>query len=146
MIAYNARGAQKVNTKGVLMPANISKVPFGTRLRQMREAKGWSLSDLCEKAGISRSYIAQIESGESIPTQTKIVQLANAFGVLPSELLGEDPGTADIPASLREFAELIDLKSADIQMLARIEYRGKRPNSVEEWRAIYSVIKGMLGA
>jgi transcriptional regulator with XRE-family HTH domain len=127
------------------MPENVSNIPLGTLLRQMREEKGWSLSQLAEIAKISRSYLAQIESGESIPTQAKIIQLANAFGALPSELLGEEPEKINISDSLRTFAETANLGSAEIQMLARIEYRGNRPNSVEEWRAIYSVIKGMLG-
>jgi len=29
-------------------------------------------------------------------------------------------------------------------MLAQIEYRGKKPDNPEEWRAIYSVIKAMV--
>jgi transcriptional regulator with XRE-family HTH domain len=127
------------------MPENISNVPLGVRLRRLREEKGWSLTELSEKAGISRSYLAQIESGESTPTQAKILQLANALGALPSELLGEEPNETAISDSLRAFGKSTNLGSAEIQMLARIEYRGKRPNTVEEWRAIYSVIRGMLG-
>jgi transcriptional regulator with XRE-family HTH domain len=126
------------------MPGNVSIIPLGVRLRQLREAKGWSLTDLSKRAGISRSYLAQIESGESIPTQNKIVQLANALGALPSHLLGEDSDNVTIPESLREFAKAANLGSAEIQMLARIEYRGRKPTRVEEWKAIYSVISGML--
>ena len=127
------------------MAERVPKLPIGPRIRQFREQKGWSLTVLAERAGISRSYLAQIEAGESTPTQAKILQLANALGALPSELLGEEPDLADIPESLREFAEAENLGSADIQMLAQIEYRGKRPSTLEEWKAIYSIIKGMLG-
>ena len=73
------------------------------------------------------------------------MQLANALGALPSELLGEEPNNRDINDSLQEFAKAANLGSAEVQMLARIEYRGKKPSTVEEWKAIYSVIKGMLG-
>jgi len=126
------------------MPTRISHEPIGVRIRQLREKSGWSLTELAEKADISRSYISQIESGKSVPTQEKIIQFAEALGVLPSELFGESPEQIDIPASLREFAESTNLPSADIQMLAQIQYRGKRPSNQEEWKAIYSVIKGML--
>ena len=126
------------------MPERVLKTPLGTRVRQLREGKGWSLTDLAERAGISRSYLAQIESGDSVPTQAKILQLAHALGALPSELLGEEPDIVEIPESLREFAESENLGSAEIQMLARIEYRGKRPSTIKEWKAIYSIIKGML--
>jgi transcriptional regulator with XRE-family HTH domain len=126
------------------MAENVSKVDFGARVRQLREEKEWSLTELASRAGISRSYLSQIEAGESMPTQSKILQLANAFGALPSELLGEEPDLEDIAPSLREFAKIAGLGSAEVQMLARIEYRGKRPNSLAEWKAIYAVIKGIL--
>lgn len=127
------------------MVMNLSSDSFGVRLRCLREEKNWSLTELAKKAGISRSYLAQIESGESTPTQAKIIQLANALGALPSEIMGEDPNQIDIPDSLRKFAEAANIGSGEIQMLARIEYRGKRPSTTEEWKAIYAVIKGMLG-
>jgi transcriptional regulator with XRE-family HTH domain len=127
------------------MPGNLSNIPLGVRLRQLREEKGWSLTDLSQKAGISRSYLAQIESGESIPTQLKIIKLANALGALPSQLMGEGSDLETIPQSLKDFAKDNKLGLAEIQMLARIEYRGKRPNTIDEWKAIYAVIKGMLG-
>lgn len=118
---------------------------FGTRIRRLREKHGWSLTELSNRAGISRSYLAQIESGQSAPTEDKILKLANALGALPSELLGEQPsGQAHVPPMLRDFAEQANLGSAEVQMLAQIEYRGKKPNTVQEWKAIYSVIKGML--
>jgi transcriptional regulator with XRE-family HTH domain len=128
------------------MPGNVSNISLGVRLRQLREAKGWSLTDLSERAGVSRSYLAQIESGESIPTQVKIMQLANALGALPSQLMGEepDPDNLNIPEGLRKFAQSANLGSAEVQMLARIEYRGKRPSTPEEWKLLYNVIKGML--
>jgi XRE family transcriptional regulator of biofilm formation len=127
------------------MPERVSHKHLGSRVRELREEKGWSLTELSQRADISRSYLSQIEQGESMPTQSKIIQLANALGALPSELLGEEPDKEIVSPSLRAFAEELNLGSAEVQMLARIEYRGKKPSSVEEWRAIYSVIKGMLG-
>lgn len=126
------------------MPEKVSRTPLGERVRQLREEKNWSLTELAERAGISRSYLSQIEQGESTPTQAKIVQLANALGALPSELIGEEPDLSKIPSSLKEFADEAELGSAEIQMLASIEYRGKRPSTPAEWKAIYSVIKGIL--
>jgi transcriptional regulator with XRE-family HTH domain len=126
------------------MPERVPDAALGARVRQMRDERRWSLTELAERAGISRSYLAQIEAGESMPTQSKIVQLANALGALPSELLGEEPAETAIPSSLKAFAAAANLGSAEVQMLARIEYRGKRPSTLEEWKAIYAVIKGLL--
>jgi transcriptional regulator with XRE-family HTH domain len=126
------------------MPELTPRDSVGATVRRLREERGWSLTDLAERAGISRSYLAQIESGKSAPTEEKILQLADALGALPSELLGELAGDLPIPESLREFAQDSNLPSADVKMLAGIEYRGKRPSTPEEWKAIYSIIKGML--
>ena len=126
------------------MPEPVSREPIGPHVRKLRENKGWSLTRLADEAGISRSYLAQIEYGESTPTAEKIYQLADALGVFPSELLGEHPEEKVVPESLRQFAEQEDLEPQDIQMLAQIELRGKRPSTVEEWKAIYSVISAFL--
>lgn len=126
------------------MPQGVEYVPVGPRIRQLREKKGWSLTELAERAGISRSYLSQVERGESEPTQGKIVRLADALGALPSELYGEETAMLNISPSLREFAHQHNLGTAEVQMLAQIEYRGKRPSTVEEWKAIFSIIKGML--
>lgn len=126
------------------MPEHVQQEHLGTRVRQLRKKKGWSLTDLAEESGVSRSYLSQIERRESTPTQDKIVQLANALGVLPSELLGEKKEEIDIPESLQRFAEEEALGSAEIQMLAQIEYRGNKPSTLKEWRAIYTVIKAMI--
>lgn len=126
------------------MAEKVSHSPIGPRVRQLREKQGWSLTELAERADISRSYLAQIERGGSIPTQEKIIKLADALGVRPSQLLGEEPQEAKIPESLQNFAAQLNLPTAEVQMLAQIQYRGKRPSTPQEWKAIYSVIKGLL--
>ncbi len=126
------------------MPEPISRDPIGTRISSLRKRKGWSLSDLAGEAKIARSYLYQIEQNKSAPTQAIIEKLAKALGALPSELWGEDVATFGIPESLQKFADQMNLGSAEIQMLAQIEYRGRKPSMVREWYAIYSIIKAML--
>lgn len=125
----------------------MSAKEVGLRIRHLRNQQGWSLTELATRAGISRSYLHQIEQGDSTPTLDKVQQLATTLGVSASELLGEREASeskSNYPESLQAFAEQANLQPADIDMLAKIQYRGKRPNSIQEWRAIYSVIKGLL--
>ncbi len=126
------------------MPEQVPNEKIGDRVRQLREKRGWSLSDLAEKSKISRSYLYQIERSESAPTEDKIKKLADALDARPSELLGERFDAVEIPASLQEFAEQSGLSTRELTMLAQIEYRGRKPTTPREWRAIYSVIKAML--
>jgi len=60
---------------------------FATNLRRLRHAKGLSQDDLAYEAGVSRSYLSQIEK-EAFFASLKIVgRLADALKVEPAELL-----------------------------------------------------------
>ena len=52
-----------------------------------REARGWSLSDLAERSGVSKAMISKIERGEASPTATLLGRLSGAFGLTMSTLL-----------------------------------------------------------
>jgi transcriptional regulator with XRE-family HTH domain len=116
---------------------------IGAKIRELRQKRGLSLSELAERAHISRSYLHQLESGESSPTEEKIRALATALGVLVSELMGEKD-EAMIPQSLEEFATRDNIPSADVRMLAALNYRGKQPTTVEQWRTLYRIIRATL--
>ncbi|BCU55629.1 XRE family transcriptional regulator [Enterobacter kobei] len=57
------------------------------RIRLERESRGWSLSDLANRAGVSRAMIHKIEKGESSPTTTLLARLSGAFGISMSTLI-----------------------------------------------------------
>ena len=61
------------------------------RLRELRDAKGWSLEALAERSSVSRSNISLIERGESSPTAVVLDKLATALGVSLASLF-EAPG------------------------------------------------------
>lgn len=56
-------------------------------MRIEREARGWSLSDLAERSGVSRAMISKIERGEASPTAILLGKLSGAFGLTLSNLL-----------------------------------------------------------
>ncbi|CAB3777628.1 hypothetical protein LMG28688_00400 [Paraburkholderia caffeinitolerans] len=60
---------------------------IGARIRGEREGRGWSLTDLAAKSGVSRAMIHKIERGESSPTASLLAKLAGAFGMSMSALL-----------------------------------------------------------
>jgi len=60
---------------------------LGERLRAEREARGWSLTDLAQRSGVSRAMINKIERAESSPTASLLGRLSGAFGLTLSELL-----------------------------------------------------------
>lgn len=58
----------------------------GARVRELREAKGWS-QELGFEAGLHRNYVGGIERGERNVAVVNIGKLAKALGVRPRNLL-----------------------------------------------------------
>lgn len=57
------------------------------RLKLERESRGWSLTVLAERSGVSRAMINNIERGAASPTATLLGKLSGAFGLTLSTLL-----------------------------------------------------------
>lgn len=60
---------------------------LGERIRTERTARGWSLSDLAERADVSRAMINKVERGESSPTAAFLGKLAGALSLSVSTLI-----------------------------------------------------------
>lgn len=76
-----------------LAVARFYKVPMVLRIKSLRQKKGWTQADLAERASISRSQLAMIES-EARPANTlRLNSIAAALGVQTEELFG--PGSED---------------------------------------------------
>lgn len=58
------------------------------RLRERREAMGWSQRQLAEKAMCSQQAVASYEKGERMPSGDVLVRLARFLGVSSAYLLG----------------------------------------------------------
>jgi transcriptional regulator with XRE-family HTH domain len=60
---------------------------FIVRLKKLRADRGMTQEALAEKAGISRVYIARLETGRQDPTLATLKKLAKALKVKVGELL-----------------------------------------------------------
>lgn len=60
---------------------------ISARIRIEREIRGWSLSELAERSGVSRTMIHKIERADSSPTATLLARLSGAFGLTMSTLI-----------------------------------------------------------
>ena len=126
------------------MERDLIRSAVGRKIRRYREEQGIALAELAKEAGISRSYLYQLESGESSPTVGILKSIATKLGVRVSDLLDEE-NSLEIPESLKKFAQEDNIKPGDVKMLAQIHYRGRRPRTLEEWRLLWRLIKATIG-
>jgi transcriptional regulator with XRE-family HTH domain len=69
---------------------------FAGNLRRLRHAKGMSQDDLAYEAGVSRSYLSQLEKGAFYASLKIVDKLAVALEVEPAELLKIAPVRAPL--------------------------------------------------
>jgi transcriptional regulator with XRE-family HTH domain len=62
---------------------------FGTVLRGVRTARGFTQEQLASISGLHRTEISLLERGERKPLLETIVALCRGLGVTPAELLHE---------------------------------------------------------
>jgi transcriptional regulator with XRE-family HTH domain len=62
---------------------------LGARIRDLRDAKGWSQERLAETAYVDRSYLAGIERGLRNPSIRSLLKIANALRVHMRDLFAE---------------------------------------------------------
>ncbi|MFJ3669966.1 helix-turn-helix domain-containing protein [Streptomyces sp. NPDC090106] len=62
---------------------------LGARLAELRGERGWSLGELAERSGVSRSTLSRAERAEISPTASLLNRLCGVYGRTMSQLLSE---------------------------------------------------------
>lgn len=61
-------------------------------VRRARRQHGWSVQDLAERAGVSRSMVSKVEREEAQPTAVLLGRLSGALGMTLTELVARAEG------------------------------------------------------
>ena len=59
----------------------VLAVAIGARVRQERQARGWTLDQLAEAAGVSRRMVVNVEQGAVNPSLGTLLRISDALGV-----------------------------------------------------------------
>ncbi|MFE9021271.1 helix-turn-helix domain-containing protein [Streptomyces sp. NPDC007808] len=70
-------------------PEDTVDLRLGARLAELRAERGWSLGDLAERSGVSRSTLSRAERAETSPTAALLNRLCHVYGRTMSQLLSE---------------------------------------------------------
>src|SRR5688572_7589674 len=94
------------------MPKRKASVEFGREVRRRRQALGWSLEQLAERAELTANYVGNVENGLHDASLSTIEKLAAALAAPPGALLGPPPVLSQ---KAREMGALFDQASPEVQ-------------------------------
>ena len=77
---------------------------FADKLMDLRKKNGWSQEELAAQLGVSRQAVSKWEGAQSVPDLSKVIAMADLFGVSTDYLLKDELGT-DSLAPAREAPE-----------------------------------------
>lgn len=84
------------------MDIDLNYKLVGQRLRAIRKKRGFTQEQLAEMAGISPQHCSGIETGAAKVSLPALIQLCNALGTTPNEMLLDSVPAAAKPGLLRE--------------------------------------------
>jgi len=122
---------------------------LGDRLRELRQQREFTLSQLSQQTALSISYLSDLERGQSKPSIDTLERIADAYHILLGQIVaGVDGWTIspqqELASGLHDLIEqgVIDLATA--QDLNRIELYGKRLQTAREWHELYLHLHTLL--
>ena len=129
----------------------------GERIRKRRLELGWTQDQLCQKAGISKGFLSDLENDKRNVSATNLLDIARALSLSLDYLMTGDatvkPVTEiSIPATLARFAadEGISLRQTlmllDMQKQIVAHRSAKKKDGLEsvDWRKFYESVKEFL--
>jgi transcriptional regulator with XRE-family HTH domain len=135
-----------------VIPSCFRKVTFvqlKDRLREIRQKRGATLLQVAEAVKLSVSYLSDLERGRAKPSLDTLERLAEFYEMSVADLVSgiEGWGTHSVEGLAPGIVALLEKKEIDertAQDLNRIELRGKRPQTEEEWRTLYQNLKFIM--
>lgn len=91
------------------------------KVKDLRQARGWTQAELARRMGITRNGINSWEQGLSMPSPSSLVELAKIFSVSTDYLLGvERLATINVTG----------LDESEVALLAELADRLRQKNSL----------------
>lgn len=127
----------------------------GERIREIRDKRGMTQDKLAEAAGLSKSFLSEVENDKSNISSRILLRIANELGAsmdylldgTVKEALEREPVV--IPSALSEYAEKVNLTYAETRelldahnsVIARRSSRSLKEFTVDDWKRLHTAIK-----
>lgn len=100
---------------------NRDRLDSGMKLqiREIRLAQGMTLETLADGAGLSLSFLSEIETGKKVANTRRLESIANALSVRPADLMGGDGADSTIATLIENFCRLSPRRQGAVLDLCR---------------------------
>lgn len=130
----------------------------GERIRKRRNELGWTQDALAQKAGVSKSFLSDLENGKRNVGADTLYDIARALSLSLDYLMSgkegesELAGEVQIPASLATFAaragisfrQALTLLDMQQQIIAHRSSTKKENLDKVDWQKFYEAVKDFL--
>lgn len=124
---------------------------LGAKLRALRKSRGYTLADVGERAGLSVSFLSDVERGRTRPSLDTLQKLADCYQLSINVLLegvdsAEHASNERYPPGFQEFLDETGVDPDLVDLLMRVERRAeRRAQTKEDWMQYYYSLKSILG-
>ncbi len=129
----------------------------GERIKHRRLKIGWTQDQLCTKAGLSKSFLSELENGKRSVSASNLLDIARTLSVsldflMTGKASGEQQTEVSIPLSLAKFAADAGLTMRQTLMLLDMQKQivahrsAKKKDGLEavDWQKFYEGVKEFL--
>jgi y4mF family transcriptional regulator len=129
----------------------------GERIKTRRLELGWTQDQLAQKAGISKSFLSDLENGKRSVRADNLLDIARALGVsldflMTGEASKDQAAEVPIPAALARFAAEEGLSFRQTLMLLEMQQQilalrsAKKKDGLDsvDWRKFHDAVKEFL--
>jgi len=134
---------------------------IGKRIKYFRESKNWTQERLADEAGVSKSFISEVENDRRNPSAGKLLDIASVLGasldfIMTGKTEGmpeqDVPKIVEIPRELAAAAEeegwpyrdVILLLNAWNSIVARRSRQGRPEMTKKSWLDCYEKLRNYL--
>ena len=132
---------------------------LGERIKAIRQSLEWTQDRLAKEAGISKSFLSEIENNKANVSGENLLKIANTLNASLDYLMKGDtadttgrPKHIEIPAELSDISEelslsyktTLDLLYAHQSLVARRSMKERPMMTKEKWREFYHQLKDFL--
>ena len=131
----------------------------GQRINYVRTQQGLTLEGLAQRAGLSKSFLWEVEHDRSGISGNRLLQMADVLGASVDYLLRggsspeiDEPRSVEIPTELSEVAEELGLSfrqtrtllDVDRSIVARRGSRAGARKNKDAWRSLYEAVSPFM--